>query len=278
MNRFVAAIPLALAGAFLLAPMALAAGSTDAHVRVLHASPDAPAVDVYADGTKVLSNVPFGVISDYLAVPAGSHKIQVFATGQTSNPVIDATLKLAANTSYTVAATNAVASIEAKVIVDDPKPASNTAQVRAVHLSADAPAVDVAPRGSAVDAAVVKGLAYPDNSGYLNLPAGSYDLSVRVAGQTAVALQLPTLAVRNGQSYSVFVIGSAAAQPVGGHGLTAVVATDAMVKPAMPATDTVDATTSGVPSLLVLAVVAIAAIATGLLASRRFATRTISNR
>ena len=44
---------------------------TTAMVRVLHASPDAPNVDVYADGGKILSDVPFGGLSDYLKVPAG---------------------------------------------------------------------------------------------------------------------------------------------------------------------------------------------------------------
>src|SRR5688500_10614296 len=53
------------------------AQSGDARIRVVHASPDAPAVDVYANGNKVLSNVTFFAASDYLTVPAGSYKLQV---------------------------------------------------------------------------------------------------------------------------------------------------------------------------------------------------------
>ena len=80
-----------------------------------------------------------------------------------------------------MAATNAVAKIEAQVIVDDPAASCSTAQIRAVHLSADAPAVDVAPHGSAADAALVKGLVYPKNTGYMAVKAGAYDLDVRLA-------------------------------------------------------------------------------------------------
>ncbi len=218
---------LAVAGAIFLGSVGSVAAASDAKIRVLHASPDAPAVDVYADGTKVLSNVPFGAISNYLTVPAGAHHLQVFATGTTSGAVIDTNVTLDPGKAYTVAATNAVSKIEAQVIVDDAMPTSGKAQVRAVHLSADAPAVDVAPRGSAVDAALVKGLVYPKSTGYLDLNAGSYILDVRLAGTTTVALALPTLDLAAGTSYSVFVIGSAASPAVGGNGLRAVVAVDA---------------------------------------------------
>ena len=44
---------------------------TNARVRVAHLSPDAPAVDVWVDGSRVLENVPFKAFSSYLELPAG---------------------------------------------------------------------------------------------------------------------------------------------------------------------------------------------------------------
>jgi hypothetical protein len=247
-----------VAGIVFIAAASSVSAAGDAKVRVLHGSPDAPNVDVVVDGSKVLTNVPFGAISDYLTVPAGKHQVQVFATGTTTGAVIDANLTLDAGTSYTVAATNSVAKIEAQVIVDDPSASCDTAQVRAVHLSADAPAVDVAPHGSDASGAVVKSLTYPNNSGYLALPGGSYNLDVRLAGTTTVALALGDVAVKDCNSYSVFVIGSAAS-PAVGKGLTAVVAVDetttaAVGTPApdqtLPPTDTEPVTGgSGTPTL-----------------------------
>ena len=69
-----------------LAAPTMAADS--ANVRVLHASPDAPSVDIYLDDAVVdaLTNVPFGTISDYLPIPAGDHNVKVYATGTTSDP------------------------------------------------------------------------------------------------------------------------------------------------------------------------------------------------
>ena len=43
----------------------------EARVRVVHAYPDAPDVDVLLDDAEVLDGVPYRSASDYLDVPAG---------------------------------------------------------------------------------------------------------------------------------------------------------------------------------------------------------------
>ena len=61
-------------------------------VRVLHASPDAPEVDIYLDGAAVgdpLAGLAFGAISPYVAVPAGPHAIKVCATADATVCPID---------------------------------------------------------------------------------------------------------------------------------------------------------------------------------------------
>lgn len=242
MIRFRRLLPPLIAAA-LIATSGTALAADTADVRVLHASPDAPAVDVYLDDAIVdaLTNVPFGTISDYLQIPAGAHNIKVYATGTTADPVIDADVTLTAGAAYTVAATGALADITAQVLEDDPSATSSSAKVRVVHFSADAPAVDVATAGSTVEEAVVKGLAYPNATDYLALPGGTYDLEVRLAGDTTVALPLPDVTIQDGRAYSVFAVGSAASPAVGGNALQAVLAVDATASAAgtAPPTDTI---------------------------------------
>lgn len=259
-----------LAAAFALVAITAvpAAAAGESRVRVLHASPDAPAVDVYLDGTKVdaLVNVPFGVISNYLTIPAGTHQVTVYATGTTTSPVIDASVPFDAGKAYTVAATNAVASIEAKVITDAPSPTAAGAQLRVVHFSADTPAVDIAPDGAAPADAIVKSLAYPDATGYLDVPAATYDLEVRAAGTSTVALQLDPITLDAGKAYTVFAIGSGAATPVGGNAVRVLAAVDAVAAApsvTIPPTDTTQTgpAASGTPlPALLMAAFAIAAI------------------
>jgi hypothetical protein len=184
--------------------------SDTAKVRVGHFSPDAPAVDVYANGGAILEDVPFGVLSEYLEVPGGIYTIEVVAAG--ADPADGAVigpvdLEFLAGTATTVAATNALASIEAQVLADEPAPQEGVAQVRIVHYSADAPAVDIALDGGDV---VAENLAYPNAAGYLDLPEGEYDLEIRPTGTTDVAFDIDPLPLAGGTSYTVFAIGSLA--------------------------------------------------------------------
>ena len=75
----------------------------ESRVRVVHASPDAPGVDVLVDDAVVLSNVPYLGVSAYLDVPSGGRNLKVNAAG-TASTVIDADADLADGSDYTVIA------------------------------------------------------------------------------------------------------------------------------------------------------------------------------
>lgn len=181
----------------------------DACVSIVHASPDAPLVDIYVDGERVLTGLAFGWWSDWVALPAGEHQVQVTATGSApETAVIDATLDLEAGTAYQVAATGFLAEITPQVFeADFSALADDTARVRVVHTVPDAPAVDVAVTGGDV---LIAGLEFPNASDALEVPAGTYDLEVRPAGSMDVALPLPGVTFEAGMTYDVFAIGQLA--------------------------------------------------------------------
>lgn len=174
----------------------------NAQVRVVHASPDAPAVDVYVDGNAVLTNVPFFTASDYLDLPAGEYRFQVAPTGTSADEaVIDATATVEAGTAYTIAATGAVANIQPTIIVDDlSAPADGEARVKVYHFSPDAPAVDVK---LADGTTLVSGLEFPQ-ANELSVPAGTYDIQVTPAGGSDVVIDLAGTALEAGNIYHVF--------------------------------------------------------------------------
>lgn len=202
---------LGIAGAIAIALGAFNASASAAEmarVRVVHASPDAPAVDVYADGSKVLTNVAYKGSSDYLTVPAGAHNFKVFATGanpSSGTPVINADATLEAGKDYTVAAIGKLAQIKPLVLVDDnTAPAAAKAHVRVVHASPDAPAVDVAVKGGPV---LFPNLAFGKDAGPLPVDAGTYDLEVRPAGTMTVALAVNGVQLQAGKIYTIFAVG-----------------------------------------------------------------------
>jgi hypothetical protein len=153
-----------------------------ARLRVAHMSPNAPSVDVYADGSVVLEDVAFGAVSDYLEVPAGDREIEITPAGDAETTVFSGTVPVAAETAYTVAAVGEVGDgadqpFEPLVLEDDnADPGGETARVRLVHASPDAPAVDVTLASSGD--VLFDGVGFGE-SGYVEVPAGDYTLQVR---------------------------------------------------------------------------------------------------
>ncbi len=149
-----------------------------ANVRVAHFSPNAPNVDVYLDGSAVLEDVPFRAVSDYLAVPAGTHTVEVTAAGDPDTVAFEGEVTLEA-ADYTVAAIGNLGgedtAFEPLVLTDDTSDvADNLTRVRLVHASPDAPAVDVTDDGSPV----FDGVAYGETA-TVEIPADTYPLEVR---------------------------------------------------------------------------------------------------
>jgi hypothetical protein len=265
MRKYMAAV-LALVVAFGLLSTA-SAQSGNARLRVVHASPDAPAVDVYANGNKVLSNVSFFAASDYLSVPAGSYKLQVVVAGETdlSKAVIDATADLMAGKDYTVAAANVVASIEPLVLADNnAAPAAGKAHVRFVHASPDAPAVDIRVKGGPV---LFPNIAFKGTGTYTPVDAGTYDLEVTAAGTDTVVKAIPGVKLEAGTVYTAWATGTLAS-------LTPEITVDAKAEAAAPAPapGTLPVTGAGdsLPFIAILAL-GLAIVAAGTLLRRRSA-------
>ncbi len=182
------------------------AQSDTARVRVIHASPDAPAVDVYVNGTLAVEGLAFEEGTEYLDLEPGEYQFQVTPAGSSpDDAVIDATATLEAGMDYSVVAVGLVADIEALILVDDNAvPATGMAHIRVVHTSPDAPAVDVTLADGTV---LVADLEYLEASEYLPVDAGTYDLQIRLAGTDTVALDIPGLMLEEGNVYSAFAMG-----------------------------------------------------------------------
>jgi hypothetical protein len=218
-----------LALALVLVVPVMAAGGP--RVRAVHASPDAPAVDVWVDGAAAFKNAPFKGVTPYAELSQGMHNFQIVPAGATEPVVIEADLDLQNNTDYTILAVNTLSSIEPLVLVDNnAMPAAGKAHVRFVHASPDAPAVDIAVTGGPV---LFGGVAFKGVGDYLPVDAGTYNLEARISGTDTVALSLPGITLKEGTVYTVYAMGFAAGEPA----LTAVISVDSQAQPTLlPAT------------------------------------------
>jgi hypothetical protein len=173
--------------------------NNESRVRVFHASPDAPNVDVLIDGGRILENVPYTAASDFLGIDAGDRRVQVNVTG-TEISAIDTHATFAENTDYMIVAADKVAQITGLVFTANrTTPERGSARVRVLHAAASAPTVDVyvtAPDAGIADAQpTLSDVPFKAMSDYLTVPAGAYDVFVTVAGTKNIAIQAKGLAV-----------------------------------------------------------------------------------
>jgi hypothetical protein len=185
----------------------------EARVRVVHASPDAPDVDVLVDDSEVLGDVPYLAASDYLELPAGEHNVKVNAAG-TATTAIDADLTLTDGIDYTVIASGLVADIEPLVLEDDNSaPAAGNARVRAIHGAPGAPAVDIyvtAP-GTELEeeTPILVGVEFGDVADYVEVPAGDYQVRVTPTGVKLAVIDSGTLSLVAGQVRTAIAVDNA---------------------------------------------------------------------
>src|SRR5690606_14613553 len=202
-----------------------------AEVRIVHAV-DTVTVDVYAGGALLLEDFAYKATTDYVKVVSGSLDVAVAPADQgigNAVPTLSGTLDLERGESYTVVAAGALNKLaETRLIVleDERKFNSDTkGKVRLVHASSAAAAdpvdIYVVAAGATVSGEpAFADVAFGQNTGYVSLPAATYDAVIAVDGTTAPAVPNTSgLAVGAGDLFTGIAIGDT-------NGLDAIVLDD----------------------------------------------------
>lgn len=150
-----------------------------AAVSVAHFSPDAPNVDVYVDDERVLADVAYGTVSEYLELQPGTYTVTITAAGDPGTVAFEGPVELD-RAFYTIAAIGELGAqtFEPLVLVDVEEAPAGASLVRLVHASPDAPAVDV----FADDAPLFQNASFGENTEYVEVQPGTYTLDVFPAG------------------------------------------------------------------------------------------------
>ena len=203
---------LAVALVVAFAATASADGGGTAKVRAFHNSPDTPAVDIYVNGAKTLSDVTYGTLSDYLKVPRGTYNVQVKVAPSTgSDPAaLEADVRLGRRPA-TIAAIGSLTgdggALQLKVLRDRDTVSRHLTRLRVAHTSPDAPAVDVQAKVFGRWVPVVRGLEFGEASAYLLLPAWKYRLRIVAAGTDTVVKDLGKVRLKGSTSYTAWAVG-----------------------------------------------------------------------
>ncbi|MBZ2167354.1 DUF4397 domain-containing protein [Marinobacter sp. F4216] len=177
------------------------------NVRVIHASSDAPAVNVNFNGSTVVSGADYKQAA-VLTPNAGRPSLSIdgILPGGDTVTVIEEDVPLLFNTKYDVIAVGKVGdqTIEPLILTDDgERESSDSVRLRVAHLSPDAEEaaggpvdVYVTAAGAELPAEATFSFSFKESVGPLEVPAGEYQVRVTPAGADTVvydsgALPLP---------------------------------------------------------------------------------------
>lgn len=231
-NLLLAAVPNTGAGT---APVSLIASTgsallefldvnTPSNVRVVHASSDAPAVDVLVDGNPSgIAGLTFGNSAGPAPLDPGPTVFEVVASpaGPGSVPVITASANLVQGGAASVFAVGSLSvdpanPIEGLLLADETRAVATEARVRIVHASVLAQDVDiyVQPGGSLPPASDIPvgvtpsfaGVPFKADTGYIALAGGDYDIAVTPAGSRTPAIGPATLTFAAGDLLTLVAV------------------------------------------------------------------------
>lgn len=191
---------------------------TSAQLRVIDASPDAGVIDSYQNSSALAYNLAFGAMTSYIPMAPGAYNLGAAKAG-TRQTLVANSETLAANRQYTEIIGAGLANLQQTFLLDQstPAPAGRIA-VRVLNQTTRAGAVDVylVPLASSFSKAsgtspIATNLGFGANSGYVDIPEGTYAIDVVPAGTpltaaTATLLSGAQLAYASGSVRTLVLI------------------------------------------------------------------------
>ena len=174
-------------------------------VRVFHAAPQAPNVDVYVNDQMVFSNLAFGDFTRYVYLDEGEYNVSVYLAGQKDRPVINQMVDVPSQQIFTIAATGNLDNLGLLVIPDkvSKSPSQNYSSVRVIHLSPNAPAVDILVDGDTL----FEDISFGEGTDYVDLNPGTYNVNVVLNTDKSVVLPLK-VTLNPDKIYTIYIIGN----------------------------------------------------------------------
>lgn len=174
-------------------------------VRVFHASPQAPGVDVYVNDQIVFSDLVFGEFTKYVYLDEGEYKVDVYPTGKKDTPVISQMVDIPSQQIFTIVATGNLDDLGLLIVPDkvSKSPSKDYSSIRVIHLSPNAPGVDILVDGDTL----FEDISFGEGTDYVDLNPGTYNVNVVLNTDKSVVLPLK-VTLNPDKIYTIYIIGN----------------------------------------------------------------------
>ena len=168
-----------------------------AQLRVIDASPDSGIIDSYQNSSALAYNLGFGTMTSYVPISPGTYSLAADKAGTRQTLVANSDTLLAGQ-QYTEIIGSSLVNLQQAVFLDQstPAPAGQVA-LRLIHQATRSGAVDIylVPKSGrlASTSPLAINLNFGSNSGYINVPEGTYAIDVVPTGTTLASSTITLL-------------------------------------------------------------------------------------
>lgn len=188
-------------------------------VRIFHAAAGANAVDIYSDGSPVVTNLTFGEITPYKDIAPGRHKIDIFKAGTSDTPLYTDNIEIIPNEIVTLSAVLLESTLTLFALKDNPpRNVNDLAFLRFINFSPTAPLLSLSLTES--EDTLFNGVEYLESTGFYPLSGGNYSFLVSATTDSSFRKFINNIQLNPGTSHTIFVIGLTEGRPELGYVIT----------------------------------------------------------
>ena len=179
-----------------------------ASVMLIHASPDAPAVDIYKGTSKInSSSIVYAAAPTYFIVSTGNQSFDIKQAGTGVSLFSTATLPFTKNKAYSVFIVDSAVKASAIRFEDNlVAPAAGKINFRMLHLSPNTANVDFILRSGA-DSIALTNKAFKETTDLLAIDGKTYTIKAKLAGTQTVVASASGIILSSGKIYTLFLKG-----------------------------------------------------------------------
>lgn len=182
------------------------APQTNSYIRLFNASPNIPAVDVYANDVRIAQNLSYKQFTQYIPISGGNFSFAVYPAGEKAAPLLIKNSYIPPNSVFTMPIIGAPPNLYLFAI---PEPTSaqkfGRSCIRFANLSPGVSSMDLTNDKGSI---IFKGIDFRHVTDYACIPAGTHTLQFKSSGTNNVVLTIPNVRLLPNSYYTIYSLGS----------------------------------------------------------------------
>jgi len=172
-------------------------------IKILHASIDTPAVDIYINGMRIFKGLSFQTISNDLTLPVGKYQIDVYEAGKMVDTYCSQKVMVESNLYHTFAFIGEKEKVKIYSYHEQPYVPYGETKLRFIHLAPQKGTLKIAVQNGDV---IFPKLEAKTASSYLALSPMTVYLEARAMGTNELIASFPPLMLNENKAYSAILV------------------------------------------------------------------------